>query len=208
MDSELNERDLQFLVRQTARGDLAASEELLSMYRPYLRLAAGERLPKLFQKRMDASDVVQQTLLDAVRGLSEFRGRSEPEFTAWIMRMLQRNLMQCVRDNTLGKRDVRLEHNWSDASGSAQLVWASLAGDGPSPMSSVFRGEAALHLAMAIDKLPADQRQAVEMRYIGQLSLQEVSEQMARSLGSVAGLIRRGIEALESSLPPEFGELK
>lgn len=208
MDSQSHRFELQLLLRQAARGDVAASEELLGLYRPYLRLAAGVRLPKLFQKRMDASDIVQQTLLDAVRGLPEFRGCSEPEFTAWIMRLLERNVMQCVRDNTLGKRDVRLEHNWTDASGSAQLIWASLAGDGPSPMSSVFRGEAALYLAMAIDQLPADQRQAIEMRYIGQLSLQEISEQMERSLGSVAGLIRRGIEALESLLPSEFGELK
>jgi RNA polymerase sigma-70 factor (ECF subfamily) len=208
MDSQSNRPDLQLLLRQATRGDVAASEELLGLYRPYLRLAAGERLPKLLQKRMDASDIVQQTLLDAVRGLPAFRGRSEPEFTTWITKLLERNVNQSMRNHTLGKRDVRLEHNWTDASGSAQLIWASLAGDGSSPMSSVFRGEAALHLAMAIDKLPGDQRQAIEMRYIGQMSLQEVADEMERTLGSVAGLICRGIEALEGLLPPEFGELK
>ena len=72
-------------------------------------------------------------------------------------------------------------------SGSAVLMWQSLAADGSSPMSSVFRGEAALQLAMALEKLPADQRTAVELRYIGQLSLQAIADEMERTVGSVAG---------------------
>ena len=56
------------------------------MYRPYVRLVAGQRLPRAVQQRVDASDIVQQTLVDAVRGLPDFRGRTEPEFTAWMMK--------------------------------------------------------------------------------------------------------------------------
>ena len=111
-----------------------------------------------------------------------FAGKREPEFTAWMMRLLERNLLQSVRNNTLGKRDVRLEHNWTDASGSAVLMWQSLADERSSPMSSVFRGEAALHLAAALEKLPADQRTAVEMRYIGQQSLQAIADEMGRTV--------------------------
>jgi RNA polymerase sigma-70 factor, ECF subfamily len=208
MVSESSRPNLRLLLTNAAGGDAVAREALLGLYRPYLRLAVGQRIPKLVQKRMDASDIVQQTLLDAVRGLPEFRGRSEPEFTAWMMKLLERNLLHCVRDNTLAKRDVRLEHNWTDGSGSAQLIWTSLVGDGPSPMSSVFRGEAALHLATALEKLTADQRTAVELRYIGQLPLHAIAKQMERTLGSVTGLIHRGLEVLETYLPPEFGEPK
>jgi RNA polymerase sigma-70 factor (ECF subfamily) len=207
MDSQSSRTNWRALLTGAAHGDAPARDELLGLYRPYLRLAVGDRLPRLVQKRIDASDIVQQTLVDAVRGLPEFRGRSEPEFTAWMMKLLERNLLQCMRNNTLGKRDVRLEHNWTDASGSAQLIWRAVAGDQSSPMSSVFRGEAALHLAMALDKLPQEQRTAVEMRYIGQQSLREIADEMGRTVGSVAGLIRRGVEALQKHLPAEFGEL-
>jgi RNA polymerase sigma-70 factor (ECF subfamily) len=207
MNSGPRKLRLDALLAQAAGGDGAAREELLRMYRPYLRLVAGRRLPAIVQKRVDASDLVQQTLIDAVRGLPEFRGQTEPEFTAWMMKLLERNLLMSVRNNTLGKRDVRLEQDWTDASGSAQMIWASLAGDGSSPMSSVFRGEAALQLALALDKLSGDQRVAVEMRYIGQQSLEAIAGEMGRTVGSVAGLIRRGVEALETLLPPEFGEL-
>jgi RNA polymerase sigma-70 factor (ECF subfamily) len=206
MDSVSGRPNWQSLLSTAARGETAARDELLGLYRPYLRLAVGDRLPKLIQKRMDASDIVQQTLVDAVRGLPEFRGRSEPEFTAWMMKLLERNLLQCMRNHTLGKRDVRLEHNWTDASGSAVMTWKALADEESSPMSRVFRGEAALHLAAALEKLPADQRTALELRYIEQQTLQAIADQMGRTLSSVVVLIRHGVESLHEMLPSEFGE--
>lgn len=206
MDLIFSRPDWQSLLSGAARGEEAARDELLGLYRPYLRLAVGDRLPKLIQKRMDASDIVQQTLVDAVRGMADFRGRSEPEFTAWMMKLLERNLLQCVRNNTLGKRDVRLEHNWTDGSGSAVVAWQVIADEGSSPMSRVFRGEAALHLAAALEKLPTDQRTAVELRYIEQQTLQAIADQMGRTLSSVVVLIRRGVDALHAMLPSEFGD--
>ena len=208
MNSASNRPNLEALLAHVGRGDVAAREELLGLYRPYLRLVAGQRTPQLVQQRLDASDIVQQTLMDAVRGLPDFRGQTEPEFTAWMMKLLERNLLQSVRNNTLGKRDVRLEQDWADGSGSAQMLWHSLPGNGSSPISHVVRGEAALQLALALDKLPEDQRTAVEMRYIGQQSLQAIADAMERTVGSVAGLIRRGVEALETHLPSEFGEIE
>lgn len=204
--SGLNKSRLDVIVAQAARGCGATRDELMETYRPYLRLVAGRRLPRIVQQRVDASDIVQQTLIDAVRGLPDFRGHTEPEFTAWMMRLLERNLLMSVRNNTLAKRDVRLEQNWTDASGSAVLMWQAIADDGSSPMSSMFRGEAALQLAAALGKLPDDQRTAVALRYIEQRPLQAIADEMGRTVGSIAGLIRRGVDALESFLPSEFRE--
>ncbi len=209
MNSASNQPNLEALLAHTGRGDAAAREELLGLYRPYLRLVAGQQTPQLVQQRVDASDIVQQTLMDAVRGLPEFRGETEPEFTAWMMRLLERNLLMSVRNNTLAKRDVRLELELDRRQRLGCVdVARRFAADGASPMSSVFRGEAALQLAMALEKLPADQSTAVELRYIEQLQLQEIAVRMERTVGSVAGLIRRGVEALQQLLPAEFGELK
>jgi RNA polymerase sigma-70 factor (ECF subfamily) len=204
---ESSRPNLETLLEEARGGDVAAREDLLALYRPYLRLAAGRRLPRVVQKRVDASDIAQQTLLDAVRGLEDFRGRTEPEFTAWMMKLLERNLLQSLRNHTLGKRDVRLEQNWTDDSGSAQMIWHSLAGSGSSPESRVVHGETALQLAAALERLPADQRAAVELRYIAYKSLQEIAHQMERSVGSVAGLIRRGVESMQAHLPGDFGDI-
>jgi RNA polymerase sigma-70 factor (ECF subfamily) len=204
---ESSRPNLETLLEEARGGNTTAREDLLALYRPYLRLAAGRRLPRVVQKRLDASDIAQQTLVDAVRGLEDFRGRTEPEFTAWMMKLLERNLLQSLRNHTLGKRDVRLEQNWTDESGSAQMIWHSLAGSGSSPESRIVHGETALQLAAALDKLPAEQRTAVELRYIAHKSLQEISHQMERTVGSVAGLIRRGVESMQTHLPGDFGDI-
>lgn len=207
MNSGRSHLGVESVLARATHGDVPAREELLTLYRPYLRLIAGRRVPRIVQKRVDASDVVQQTLVDAVRGMPDFRGQTEPEFTAWMMRLLERNLLQSVRNNMLAKRDIRLEQNWTDGSGSAVIRWHVLAADDSSPMSRVLSGEVALQLAMAIDQLPVDQRTAVELRYIGQQSLQAIADEMGRTIGSVAGLIRRGVEAMQSYLPSEIGQI-
>ncbi len=189
------------LVIRTRDGDVAAAEELFAKYRPYLRVVCALRLPPLCQRREDASDIVQHTLIDAARAITDFRGNTEAEFEAWMARLLERNILQSIRRNTADKRDIRRETIDWKTTDSAQLVWHSLVDDGSSPESSIFRGEAALELAKSLERLPEDQRTAVELRYLGQQSLKTIAEHMLRSPGAVAGLIRRGVENLQQQLP-------
>lgn len=193
------------LLDRARRGDRDATDRILSLYRPYLRLVVGGKLPKLAARRMDGSDIVQHTLIDAERGLPDFRGGSEPELTAWMVKLLERNLLQSIRHNTAEKRDVRREAVELD--GSAELVWHGISCDGSSPESSVFRGEAALLLARALAQLPEAQRMALERRFLRQQSLKEIAQEMERTESSVAGLIRRGLAAIQAFLPAELGEL-
>jgi RNA polymerase sigma-70 factor (ECF subfamily) len=195
------------LVGRAKNGDRQAIELLLARYRPYLRVICSLRLPQFCQKREDESDIVQQTLIDANRGLAEFRGETEDEFGAWIDRLLERNILQSVRRHTAEKRDIRRETIEWNGSGSAQLIW-HLEASGQSPESGIFRGEAALELAQALEALPEDQRIAVELRYLGQQSLKSIAEYTSKSTGQVAGLIRRGVEKLREVLPPEFPEVR
>jgi RNA polymerase sigma-70 factor, ECF subfamily len=195
------------LVERSRSGDHAATDQLMTAYRPYLRLLACRRLPTFINKRVDGSDIVQQTLIDAMHGLNQFRGQTEGEFTAWMLKLLERNLLQSARLNTAERRDIRREVQEYGGSGSAQLLWRPTVSDGSNPQNSVFRGESALLLAEALEQLPEDQRMAVELRYLGQQSLRAIAEEMERSVGSVAGLIRRGVEALQAFLPAELGEL-
>jgi RNA polymerase sigma-70 factor (ECF subfamily) len=195
------------LLKLSRQGDPVATDHLMTVYRPYLRLLARRRLPKFINKRIDGSDIVQQTLIDAMRGLNEFRGQTEGEFTAWMLKLLERNLLQSARLNTAEKRDVRREVQEHMGSGSAQLMWHPMASDGSNPQSSVFRGEAALLLAQALEQLPEDQRTAIEMRYLEHEPLETIAREMDKTISAVAGLIRRGVEKLRQHLPHELGDL-
>lgn len=194
------------LLQLAKQGDAAAAEQVLGRYRPYLRVVCSLRLPSLCLRREDASDIVQHTLVDAARGMGDLRGATEPEFEAWIAKLLERNILQSLRRHTADKRDVRRETIDWRLTDSAELIWHSLAADQSAPEESIFRGEAALQLAAALERLPDDQRTAVEMRYLGQHSLKAIADSMSKSTGAVAGLIRRGIEHLRRELPADMGE--
>lgn len=206
MDNASSRSQVGQLMAATRQGNADARQSLMAIYRPYLRLLAEQRLPRLVAKRADGSDIVQQTLLDAVRGFEEFRGESEPELTTWLLKLLERNLQQSLRRHLAGKRDVRRELENFSGDSSAELVWYTLAAGNSAPASQVFRGEAAIHLAQGLEQLPEPQRQAVKLRYLAQMPLEEIAREMDKTQSSVAGLIARGVEALRRLLPKELGE--
>ena len=77
------------LVCKAVNGDREALGDLLQRYRPYLRILARRQLDSAMNARMDASDIVQQTCLEAHRDLAAFHGTSKGELIAWLRRILE-----------------------------------------------------------------------------------------------------------------------
>ncbi len=172
----------------------------LDGYRTYLRLLAQMNLDKKVRGKVDPSDVVQQTLLQAHRGLADFRGTTDAQRAAWLRQILARNLMRASRDFHRDKRDVDREKPFEAAldQSSARLD-ELLAADEPSPSQQAMRSERAVQLVQALDGLPDAQRTAIELHYFEQKSLAGIGEQIERSPTAVAGLLRRGLKKLRES---------
>lgn len=198
--------EINIVLLNACDGDSSAQEKLFERYRPYLRLVCRRLTPADLRKRCDASDIVQQTCIDALGALTNFRGASEAEFTAWISRILQSNVTDAYREHTADKRDLRREVQFFGPSESASLQWHSLAVDGSTPSGQAIRGESALLLAEAIGKLPEKEMVAVTLRYIEGQKLVEVAEEMDTTLGTVAGLVRRGVGRLSKFLSARLVE--
>jgi len=49
-------------------------------------------------------------------------------------------------------------------------------------------------------QLPEDQRLAVELRYLREMSVAQIAEHMERSKASVAGLLQRGLRVLRTAI--------
>lgn len=173
----------------------------LDHYRSYLRLLARLQLDPRLQAKMDASDIVQQTLLQAYRARAGFRGTTEGERAAWLRQILANNLAHAVRDFQRDKRDIGKERSLQAAVDASSLrLEAWLAAEQSSPSQKAEKSEQAVRLAAALDDLPEAQRQAVELHYWQGLSLAEVGEQLGRSPTAVAGLLYRGLKALRGEL--------
>ena len=173
----------------------------LEDFRHYLGLLARAQVRPLLRGKVEDSDVVQQTLLEAHRHADQFRGTTSGEQAAWLRQILARQLANLARDHQRERRDVRRECSLEQAveQSSARLE-AWLAAEQSSPSERAERNEQLLTLASALASLPEAQREAVEMRYLQGLSLTEIATQMARTPGAVAGLLHRGLDAMREHL--------
>ena len=195
----LSGKELLRLLRE-ARTSPEATDRLLQLYRPVLKLMAEQMIGPGLQRREDASDIVQRTTLEAYAAFEQFQGGSEPELSAWLKQILRRNVTNLVRDNRAAKRDVRREQYLDAAEGSVSVTWMQPAGRGTTPSQRVIKAEAALNLAHAIDELPEQQRIAVRMRHLDGRGIDEVAVTMDKTPAAVAGLIRRGLQTLRERL--------
>ena len=78
----------------------------LECFRPYLLLLAGKQLDGRLRRRVGASDVVQQTLLEAHQNRGQFRGRTAGELAGWLRQILVRNLLDDRKEHGRERRDV------------------------------------------------------------------------------------------------------
>jgi RNA polymerase sigma-70 factor, ECF subfamily len=176
-------------------------ESEILRYRGFLRLLAEGQVEATYRKRVDASDMVQETLLKAWRDRDQFRGRTREELLSWLRTILAHTIANARRDHRRLHRDYRLERSIEasiDDSSRRVLDW--LSAKGPSPSSQFVRVEFLEQVATAVEALPPLQREAVILRHWQGLPLQEIAAQMVRSPGAVAALIHRGVESLRRTI--------
>jgi RNA polymerase sigma-70 factor (ECF subfamily) len=175
--------------------------ESLERFRSYLLLLARVRLDPLTRPKVSASDVVQQTLLEAHRDRGQFRGQTPGERAAWLRQILARNLANVLRDLRRDKRDAAREQPLQaalDESASRLEGWLAAEQSGPSQQAQ--RHERAVRLAEALAGLPENQREAVVLRHWHGRSLAEIGEQLGCTTAAVTGLLHRGLRKLRQQL--------
>jgi RNA polymerase sigma-70 factor (ECF subfamily) len=181
-----------------------ARGQVLERFRSYLLLLAEAIIGQPNRVKLEASDVVQQTLLEAHRQWDQFRGQSDAERAGWLRQILQNNMKDAARALGRGKRDVARERSLEAAveESSARLnAW--LAAEQTSPSQAAIKAEDLLRMTEALSRLPEDQRKAVVLRHLGGLSLVELAGRLGRSESAVAGLIHRGLKELREVLGAE-----
>jgi RNA polymerase sigma-70 factor (ECF subfamily) len=170
--------------------------QLLGLYRSYLKVLAHLELGRRLKSRFDASDIVQQTLLQAHNTFERFRGSTEQELLAWLRQILAHVLANYVRHHLGTQRcNVRLECEMDaqlDRSSQGLERWFADP-RASTPSAHAARRERAVILAEALEQLPDDYREVLLLRHVEELSFPEISEQMNRSLDSVKNLWARAL---------------
>lgn len=178
-----------------------APGQALERFRPYLALLARLHWDARLQGKLDPSDLVQQTLLEAFQKREQYRGGSDAELAGWLRQILAHNLADLMRAHSRAKRDVTLERSLDAAlEDSDSRLQAWLAAEQSSPSQQAVKNEQMLRLAEALAHLPAPQREAVALHHLQGMALTALAGHLGRSEAAVAGLLRRGLKKLRELL--------
>jgi RNA polymerase sigma-70 factor (ECF subfamily) len=189
------------LIERACTGDEAALGTLLGSYYKYLSLLARVQIGRRLQGKLDGSDIVQETFLEANRQIANFRGRSEGELLAWLRRILAGRIALTLRHYLGVKgRDINLERELGGLDRSSQTLGGEFAATCSSPSHRAARREQAVLLADALSRLPESYRETIILRNLEGLSFAEVAKRMEKSEDAVQKLWVRGLAALRTEM--------
>ena len=185
-------------------GSREALGEVLEACRGYLLLLAQEELDPALRAKGGASDLVQQTFLEAQQDFARFQGDSEGELLAWLRQLLIHNLANFRRSYRQTNkrridREVGLPHGSSSFAPGQGLPSAT-----PTPSVDAIQREQSEALQRALARLPEEYRQVILLRYQEENSFEEIGRQLQRSPNAARKLWLRAVERLQRELeePP------
>jgi RNA polymerase sigma-70 factor, ECF subfamily len=189
------------LIDRAREGDDTAREELFQCCRNYVAVLARTHVESWMQAKVDASDLVQQTLLDAHCGFDRFQGRTEGEWLAWLKQILAHNVQDFIRRFRAGKRNVHREATTAAGEGDdPQALVDLISGSLLSPSQALMQHERELQLADALSRLSRDHQEVIHLRNLQRLPFDEVARRMDRSRPAVQMLWMRALKKLDELL--------
>jgi RNA polymerase sigma-70 factor, ECF subfamily len=194
---------LDSIIRQAQAGDEDARNELFHKVRAYIGFIARSHVESWIQAKVDSSDLVQQTLMEAHQGFGKFDGTTEGELLAWLKRILKNNATDFVRRFGAQKRKANREVAIDAMNSTGSMVSPELSGDVETPSMIISKREEEIEVANALATLPEDYQDVIVLRNLQRLPFAEIGERMDRSPAAVQMLWARAIKRLQESLNPD-----
>ncbi len=203
--SETQGPDVPELIDRAQQGDDECRDQLFGLCRSYLGFVARAQVESWLKAKVDASDVVQQTMLEAHRDFNRFQGRSEKEWLGWLRKILSHNVSDFIRHyRGTAKRQARREVRFRDPAQSGFSGGAAEpAATGPTPSQELMRLDDELRVSTALADLSPDYQEVIVLRNLQRLSFNEVAERMGRSRPAVQMLWMRAIGKLQQTMEKE-----
>ncbi|MBY0528556.1 MAG: sigma-70 family RNA polymerase sigma factor [Gemmataceae bacterium] len=189
----------QRLLDEVRAGDRGALDRLLAEHRGYLRTLVELRLDPRLRARVDASDVVQEAQLEAVRRVENYLQKPGLPFRLWLRQIAYDRLLMARRQHVeAGRRAIHREAALPDES-SLQLAQLAMAA-GPTPSQVMVQHELAVRVRAALAELPEDDREVLLMRNYEGLTNQEVAQVLDLELATASKRYGRALLRLRKLL--------
>ena len=174
-------KDQEHIIARARRGDADAFEQLVEAYRNQVfRLAL-----RMCGNEADADEVAQEAFLSAWKGLPNFRGESR--FSTWLYQLTTHAAIDLLRRE---KRQAAAE----------DIDGITAPDDGPSPQQQAERAETRREVRAALMQLPEEYRQVLLLRFMQELSYEEIGQALKLPAGTVKSRLNRAKAQLKDIL--------
>ena len=196
--------DTTALLQKADSGDQTAVEELFSRHRARLRRMVQLRMSPILRGRVDASDVIQESFLEAWRRLDDYLKSPTMPFFLWL-RFLTRQRLFAIHNRHAGvkARDPRREVALYDGAmpeASTEALAFQLMGKLASPSETLIRADLQLRLQEGLDALEPEEREILALRHFEQLTSAEAAKEMHISEAAAAKRYLRALRRLKGLL--------
>ena len=190
------------LIERAGHGDESARRELLERYRDQLRRMVAAHLDRRLTSRVDASDVVQETLADAARQLDEYLRDLPLPFFGWLRQLAGERIRETHRRHLFAqRRSVARESPAPLLSDESAIELAGhLAAPDTSPSNRVMRQELREEVMQAVAALAPRDREVLLMRHIEQLGTAEIADALGITEAGVKARLFRALTRLRARL--------
>jgi RNA polymerase sigma-70 factor (subfamily 1) len=198
------------LLNDARSGEPGAVDRLLTEFREPLRRVIDLRLDPAITRRIDASDIVQDVLLEANQRLTEYLKKPDMPFHLWLRHLAQDRIIDTHRRHrqaqrrSIDKEQPIARPAWVDES--SILLVAQLIDTEATPTTEAIRHELQRRLDGAIDKLSDDDREIILMRHHEGLSNQEVAAALKLTEAAASMRYLRALRRLRGVLVPSGAE--
>jgi RNA polymerase sigma-70 factor (ECF subfamily) len=206
--------ETQELLRQAGEGQVEAVENLLNRHRDSLWRMIRVRLDKGVAQRVDASDIVQEVLLEASQRLDDYVRDPRLPFHLWLRCMAKDHLLDAHRRHRGAQRRSVDREQPLVSPGGGEHSEVDLAGQIAdhelTPAAEMLRKEMAQRFLQALEQLGEDDREILLMRHYEQLSNSEVATALGLSQPAAGMRYLRALRRLRTVIgdPSFLGEVE
>src|SRR5262245_46851367 len=206
--------ETRLVLQRASAGDQAGWGELLARHRDRLKRMVALRLDRRLQGRIDPSDVIQESYLEAAARLAEYLQNPSMPFFLWLRFLTGQKLLALHRHH-LGtrmrdaEREISLHHGTLPATSSAALA-AQLLGHATRPSEAAMRAEMKIRLQEALNGMDPLDREVLALRHFEQLSNAETAKVLGLQESAASKRYVRALKRLKEilmNMPGGMGEL-
>jgi RNA polymerase sigma-70 factor (ECF subfamily) len=191
------------LIERARAGDRAALQQLLWDHYDRLVRFVTPRLGGNLSRLIAVDDVVQETFIHAIRDIGNCQATTDPSFAAWLSTIADHRLHDIIKGLYRQKRGGdrrRVQSPVVDATNALVDLIELISDHRSTPGRSLARREAVQAIQIGIAGLPAEQREAIRLRYLKGKSIEDTAAQLGCTAAAVNGLVRRAKEGLRRAL--------